>query len=438
MSRRGIACFLGIGLSSVFCGASVATASTATTSIVVARPARVAFTTTVVGKPRTTNVVFVNNSSTLSVKPSVSIVDHTSGGPVYSRGSDGCTAKVIAPKKSCTVGVSFAPRTATHYAASLVARGNFLTVTVPLSGTGELVLSPTLNVFGIGCMTSSTCVVTGAQNVSGSGRQASLITLTSGKPGPITLIPAITQLNGIACWDTNNCVAFGVSHSNPSDAVLLQVVDGAPGASTTFPSTSINGISCAGGNCLAVATNEVIPITAGTIGTPQTLTGYGSFVGVACTDASNCWAVTLGNSVSYLVPIANGFPGTPESLGAVAVDAIACFDNNHCAAVGSTDQPPQQGAVVAITNGSIAARQILTHSGALWAAACPSITICYGVGPDGTTAWDVTITNGTAGTGQTAVGPWLLDSIACPTPSRCLGGGAIDPNVGIGAVVPIP
>jgi peptidoglycan/xylan/chitin deacetylase (PgdA/CDA1 family) len=180
----------------------------------------------------------------------------------------------------------------------------------------------------------------------------------------------------------------------------------------------------------------------------QAVPGTQQLSSVACSDASACQVVGSLPSTSWpnqgaVLAVSNGVPGSAQPVPDTgALFGVTCPAAATCEAVGFNSSG---GVVVPITNGTTGTVQPVPGTQRLAGVACSNATTCEAVGqnfgpeqPDQGVV--VPITNGTAGGAQVVPGTPDLVAVACPSPTTCVAVGTNSlnsSNPGQGVVVPI-
>ncbi len=239
-------------------------------------------------------------------------------------------------------------------------------------------------------------------------------------PTPKPAGSPLSEFNGVSCASPTNCVAVGdllagnLNTGNVTSHAVIERWNGTSWSLDSFPEPAgssqefLSGVSCADtSNCLAVgaylAGNVTGPLVERASGTTwSTVTALvppgdddASLIDVACTSATSCVAVgdaAVGNGI---VPVAERWNGTAFSLDTlppVTADlaglfGIACASASDCSAVGGTlsvqSGQPVPAPLREHWNGSswsIASGPASTPLSEVDDVACPSATVCFGVG----------------------------------------------------------
>ncbi|MGH8960843.1 MAG: Ig-like domain repeat protein, partial [Jatrophihabitantaceae bacterium] len=202
--------------------------------------------------------------------------------------------------------------------------------------------------------------------------------------------------------------------------------------------TSLTGIACSGGDCVAVGDSAtggvVVPAPGGLPASPVLIPGHVAglqLAGVACGSAGHCLAVaSTGSHTGYVVPIDDGGPGTPVLVhAAFALTGVACPTARLCIATGSANSPLVVAVAITVAGGVSTAvpGPVQIPSGSpgqgggqtsYSAVACADARTCYAVTNGGTGAGAVApIVGGVAGRAVPYTGG--ENAIACPTATVC-------------------
>jgi hypothetical protein len=297
-----------------------------------------------------------------------------------------------------------------------------------------------MQLWGVACPTESTCVAVGENSTEGV-----VVVMTNGLPGPAQVVPSARVLYGVACPTATTCLAVGHDASG-ANGVVVPVTDGIPRAGESV-SPGLLGIACPGpATCLAVGQSAVgvgvvLPITNGSAGGEDAVTGTERLDGVACSSVTTCEAVggTVGNG-GVVVPLTGGVAGPAQVVAyTTELRAIACPGTTTCQAVGNLSGYDNIGVIVPITAGTPGARREVTGTEGLSGVACATATNCQAVGSQrgngGLGGTVVPLTDSTAGPPVAVRDAWLVSAVACPTATACEGAAA--DRFGEGAVVAI-
>lgn len=191
--------------------------------------------------------------------------------------------------------------------------------------------------------------------------------LSAGRGGPMT-----SQLNAITCTTDSDCLAVGqatyqttLSPPMENEGVVSTTDDGGQSwQSQLITANDITGISCASADtCVAVGQDTVV----------SEQDNLFSAYGLTTTDGAATWSVS---TLSGGTELAGG--------NAPSLNAVSCFDTEHCVAVGVvTDTNEYETAVIGTADGgttwSDQATSVPTGS-PLEGVACVSASTCWAVG----------------------------------------------------------
>jgi hypothetical protein len=278
---------------------------------------------------------------------------------------------------------------------------------------------------------------------------AIISTATASAAIPVQTVPNTSFLNGVACSTSTNCVAVGFMYFSPDlihEPVVVPISNGTAGTAQLLSdelTTSLSAVACpTATSCLAVGGTVdnsiggglVVPITDGIAGTPQAVPNM-NLIDIACTSSTQCLATGVGivsPSPFFLVPITNGTPGTPEQVtasGILTLNSITCLSATDCLATGAEDVPvgqssQQEGAALAIINGSPDSVVLDSDVTAFGGGTCPTPTRCLFSGIQTTTSSPVVVPidgNANPGTAEVVPGESSAGAIACPSsPNSCV------------------
>ena len=274
-------------------------------------------------------------------------------------------------------------------------------------------------------------------------------TATASAAIPVQTVPNTSFLNGVACSTSTNCVAVGFMYFSPDlihEPVVVPISNGTAGTAQLLSdelTTSLSAVACpTATSCLAVGGTVdnsiggglVVPITNGIVGTPQAVPNV-NLIDIACTSSTQCLAVGHGivsPSPFFLVPITNGTPGTPEQVtasGSLILNSITCLSATDCLATGAEDVPvgqssQQEGAALAIINGSPGSVVLDSDVTGFGGGTCPTPTSCLFSGIQTTTSSPVVVPidgNANPGAAEVVPGESSAGAIACPSlPNSCV------------------
>ncbi len=203
-------------------------------------------------------------------------------------------------------------------------------------------------------------------------------------------------------------------------ALNLSGITAPPGAGAADPQTAIEVGIGANGDGIVISPQHG----------PTSVAGTSNLESVACTTATQCYAVGLGPNVAdygplnddeaVLVSINNGVPGTVTPLPKfIGLYGIACPTTTTCYAVGY-DNNTGHAAVATITNGVVSAPADTSQGEWLNSIECVSATQCYGAGLINYIPTIVPITNGVPGTPVSFSSDDYEGGLACTSVGNCL------------------
>ncbi len=329
---------------------------------------------------------------------------------------------------------------------------------------GSPVASSSLN--GITCLSGGNCWTAGYQISIGGFKstlaQRWTGTSWSAVASPNVIQPTLSNhLQGVACATASDCWAVGRYESQALtehwDGASWTVISSASGDAGGY---YLNGVACAGpSDCWAVGNHSdqtLIQHWNGTawsiVGSPEA--GQGNYLAaVTCTSASNCWAVgDYGDGAGNVYTLIKRWNGTSWSIvnspsvgtGGNYLGGVACSSASNCWAVGSWSyydaESEQQfsGPIIERWDGTswtiVPAPAISEPNPTLASVACPSATACWAVGAYESGFEEVQTLilrwNGTSWNVESSPvfgsSSWLA-SVACPSPYECWGvGQALD------------
>jgi hypothetical protein len=207
------------------------------------------------------------------------------------------------------------------------------------------VVHHTTRLYTVSCPNASGCV---ALADTSSGEGAEFVTINGSGVVTGTKVvsdPAGDTISEISCTRLTSCEVAGTNlFSTPWKIVAgswngkklsLRTVS----APKNTNSTSVLGLSCAGGNCDVVGYS-----TAGAKVIGESLVANGdSLYGVSCISKSACYAAGFGTQGGLVVTIKNGAIGRPDKTKS-DLAGIACT-GSQCTAVGQMVAPVNSGYV---------------------------------------------------------------------------------------------
>ena len=163
------------------------------------------------------------------------------------------------------------------------------------------------------------------------------------------------ELVAVTCSRASKCVAVGSDdHHN---GAVVSVINGAAQPRQEVPGTKVlRGVTCVAANsCEAVGTSTgprhaaIVLIGHGHVKPVQVFEQAGPEAGIACVNTTVCLAVGQ-NSSSTAGVILNTAGSAEEDSEAAAFNAIACYHNVNCEAVGQTNEPLHMAATTVTKN----------------------------------------------------------------------------------------
>ena|GEM_PF-3327994 len=166
--------------------------------------------------------------------------------------------------------------------------------------------------------------------------------------------------------------------------------------------------------------------------------------GVACSSATSCLAVGVGQSGGLVVAVTNGVPGSVAEVAAASeLNAVACPTATTCVAVGSSSSSTGEGEAVLVVDGVPTVSVAVPSSYGLAGVACPTVGTCVAVGGANASVTSVGVgvvvaleaTGGTLAVGTSADvdGTTQLSGVSCPDAADCVASGGT--SAGVGAFV---
>jgi photosystem II stability/assembly factor-like uncharacterized protein len=272
-------------------------------------------------------------------------------------------------------------------------------VNVPGSGGP----APFAGLFGISCVSDSTCVAVGGFPPAGTDPPI-VVTSDGGSTWQLATsnAGAGNVLQGVTCLPgSTTCYAVGRGGTVVTTSDLGSWTKMASGTTS-----ALNSVSCTSTTaCVATGQGGTIDVLNGTTWTATTGNGGGNFLaGVTCLSGTTCFAtgkqgVTLATTdLAHWTQQAGG--GTTQQI-----NGMACPSASVCYAVGTG------GAIVATKNaGQTWLPQTSGTTSALNGVACTSATACTAVGAGGVTVRTADGSTWSAGSGA---GTQSLNGVAC-------------------------
>ena len=197
----------------------------------------------------------------------------------------------------------------------------------------------------------------------------------------------------------------------------------------------LNGVACTSAtNCYAVGDLQqpgtirgaIVDVTSGRPGTPKLVIGANELNAISCTSATNCYAVGFNAAADGVVV---HIAGSSQSAVAVPVvnsfTGVSCVSATLCYAVGTVHNKPGT-LVVTISSGRVTRQASAPSLGTPFGIACVSASSCVavgtGVGKVGRFRGAVlNVSNGRSGKIRTTATSYFL-GIACANTTTCYAG----------------
>ena len=255
-------------------------------------------------------------------------------------------------------------------------------------------------------------------------------------------------LRALACTSATNCFAVGQTHGvqtlierwNGTNWVVLPSPD--PTGSGGVNNNDLSGVACTSAtNCFAVgskaaATGILIERWSGAAWSVAGASSTGVLSGVSCVGASSCHAVGTRGGKAFAMRWNGAFWGTvvsPNPPGATGsrLTSVSCAAVTTCMAVGSYSTATAMGTLIERWNGTswtivASPNPAGATSAGLTGIACPSTANCFAVGGATVSGQPRTLIerwNGTAWSvvpsPNPTVGTPILSSVTCFGVSSC-------------------
>ena len=299
-----------------------------------------------------------------------------------------------------------------------------------LAAGGSVLVKGTVGLYGVSCPTATKCTAVGELQQPGTIRGA-VVTVTSGHPSAAKLVSAANGLYGVSCPSATNCYAVGFNNS--ADGVVVHLEGSSQIATVVTLVDAFTGVACVSATlCYAVGTEHnkkgavVATISNNEVIRTKIVPRLSTPFGIACHSASSCVAVGAGLSVEPGGPgtdvtVSHGIPGklwtskTSQFAGVACPNATTCYAGavNGIGAV-----------VVTLKRGAPGAVHKDAGVSQLGAFACVNVETCLGVGArvsssGSTSAALVRLTGGVPGK-ATLSGPFTLDAVSCSSNGACV------------------
>jgi hypothetical protein len=259
---------------------------------------------------------------------------------------------------SC-VAVGYRSATKTSGATSLAEKWNGTKWSVVASPDPAGSSGTTL--YGVACTSAKNCLAVGSYYLSSSRTTLVAAEKWNGTKWSLVSAPSpsgftTTYLAAITCTSATNCWAAGSSSGASSYATLIERWNGSKWSIVSSPSPSaakpdvLSGVTCGSASqCWAVGywfpgtdsgslTEEWNGSKWSVVTTPGT--GSGELIGDACSGASSCLAVGIGDSLLAIAQHWNGTawaattPAAPSGASSSELNASACTGASACESVG--------------------------------------------------------------------------------------------------------
>ncbi len=193
------------------------------------------------------------------------------------------------------------------------------------------------NLAGVTCPSSTVCFAVGKST----GGDGTLVQMNSSATKlTVKTVPNTEALLAVTCSRASKCVAVG--RSGHQNGAVISVINGAAQLTQEVPETEVlRGVACAAANsCEAVGTAvgphnaaAIVLVSHGLYKPVHVFEHAGPEAGLACVNTTACFAVGQ-NSVLTAGVILNTAGSADEDTGVAALNAISCYHNVNCVAVG--------------------------------------------------------------------------------------------------------
>jgi len=274
--------------------------------------------------------------------------------------------------------------TATVLTAGLVSIG--IVPPAALASRGAVPVKGTVGLNGVACTSATNCYAVGDLQQPGTIRGA-IVDVNSGRPGTPELASGANELNAISCTSATNCYAVGFNAA--ADGVVVRIAGSSQTAVAVPLVNAFTGVSCVSPTlCYAVGTEHnkpgtlVVTISSGKPTRLASAPSLGTPFGVACVSASSCIAVgtgvgSTGRFRGAVLTVSHGKPGRTRPTATSYFLGVACANATTCYAGTSSGR---NGVVVTLTRGVPGAIHNVPSSSQLGAVACASAKSCLAVG----------------------------------------------------------
>jgi hypothetical protein len=347
---------------------------------------------------------------------------------------------------------------------------------------------PGFGIDGVSCPANGYCSLVGDYQDSSYQHELAVMTESDGVWGPTSEVPLPDDAGphegwigaSISCWSIGDCAASGdYADSAGSGTGFLLTQDGGrwsgetdwtlPGNAYSDAFATLNGISCAQGDCAAVGSySDVAGDTDGVIlrlsngsqdaPTQAALPGGAGAEGamfmtsVSCPEPGSCDAVGEYNGDQPLLLSERGgtwetgtttsLPANAESISAT-LTSISCSSTGNCSAVGNYNDKSENQQALLLTESdgnwgpgieaTLPANADSTQTATLSSISCTATGDCSAVGTydsgGESQGFMITETNGNWGRGVEAQSPEIGEpyQVSCASPGNCaaIGGGLL-------------
>jgi len=312
---------------------------------------------------------------------------------------------------------------------------------------------------GVSCTSPEACTAVGSY-LNAANRRVPLAERWNGtvwrqQQAPVPAGATASELNGVSCADTTECIAVGSYTTGSGTAVaLVEAWTGSTWTIQTIPSptpAALSDVSCpsstacvAVGGWTAMFWNGSVWTISNAVPVPPNAQPIGGLAGVSCSSAAACTAVgsnpglTVAEAWDGTSWIIQSTPNVPPPTAAGNwLDGVSCGSPTVCAAVGGWSAYHEGGLLAEVWDGVSWALQTPGPGGAFVAGqlnrvSCPSAGACVAVGQIiggpvaaawGGAAWTIQYPPAPGGaTGAT------LNDVSCTSATACTGVGSYTPG----------
>lgn len=177
-----------------------------------------------------------------------------------------------------------------------------------------------------------------------------VVTIRGGRVTREVPVAAMGTPFGIVCGSGSSCVAVGggINAVGGGPGTVVTVSNGSPGKVETTRTNYFLGVACPNATtCYAGASGGgygvVVTLKRGIPGTPHKVAGTSQLGAVACANATTCLAVggfesSSGRPSGALVKLTGGTPGKARLSGPANLSAVSCSTSGACVAVGTNNE----------------------------------------------------------------------------------------------------